>query len=79
MSMQDLEKDGNERLNSAIVDRKIFSYKYFRLWLSRHFGSKYCLCCRVKSKRDDWMWKDAKAKLNVEIDILDIVKRLRVH
>ena len=25
------------------------------------------------------MWKDAKAKLNVEIDILDIVKRLRVH
>ena len=30
-------------------------------------------------RREDWMQKDAKEKLNLEIDILDIVKRLRVH
>ena len=37
------------------------------------------MCLRVRPKREDWMQKDAKEKLNLEIDILDIVKRLRVH
>ena len=45
----------------------------------RKFGSKCCFCCRVRPKREDWMQKDAKEKLNLEIDILDIVKRLRVY
>ena len=77
--MDNFEKDSGERLNEAIVDRKIFTYKYWRGWVLRHFGSRLCCCCRVKSKREDWLWKDAKTKLNIEIDILDIVKRLRVH
>ena len=67
------------RLNRAIVDRQLFSYKYCQGFKLRKFGSKCCLCCRVKRNREDWLQKDAKEKLNLEIDILDIVKRLRVH
>ena len=36
------------------------------------------MCCRIKKKRDDWLHEDAKAKLNQEIDILELVKKLRV-
>jgi len=32
-----------------------------------------------RRKREDWLQKDAKDKLNQEIDILDIVKKLRVY
>ena len=45
----------------------------------RHFGKKWCCCCRVKPQRRDWLQRDAQEKLKLEIDILDIVKRLRVH
>ena len=42
------------------------------------FGSKFCCCCRIKKKREDWLQDDAIKKLNQEIDILEIVKKLRV-
>lgn len=32
----------------------------------------------IRKKRDDWLQEDAKSKLNREIDILEIVKKLRV-
>ena len=32
----------------------------------------------MKPKREDWLQEDAKIKLNQEIDILEIVKKLRV-
>ena len=43
------------------------------------FAKPYCCCCRVKIKREDWLQKDAKSKLNAETDILEIIKKLRVH
>jgi len=66
-------------MNNAILERQVFSYKYMRLWLVKWFGSALCCCCRVKTRREDWLQKDASEKLKLEIDILDIVKRLRVH
>ena len=33
----------------------------------------------MKPKRQDFLQKDAKAKLNAETDLLDIIKKLRVH
>ena len=30
-------------------------------------------------KRDDFLFRDAKSKLAEEIDLLEIVKKLRVH
>ena len=45
----------------------------------RHFNSICCCCCRVKPKRIDLLYEDAKKKLNDEIDLLEIVKKLRVN
>lgn len=42
------------------------------------FSSKWCCCCQAKPKRADWLQEDALMKLNQEIDILEIVKKLRV-
>lgn len=33
----------------------------------------------MKPKRQDWLQRDAKGKLNCETDILEIIKKLRVH
>ena len=43
------------------------------------FDKKYCFCCKPKKKHQDFLFKDAKSKLSEEMDILEIVKKLRVH
>ena len=37
-----------------------------------------CCCCRPKSKREDFLWGTATKKLNEELDVLEIIKKLRV-
>ena len=74
-----LDQDKETRLNKAIVDRQVFSQGYTSGWKFKHFGKKWCCCCRMKPRREDWLQRDAQEKLKLEIDILDIVKRLRVH
>ena len=37
-----------------------------------------CCCCRPKSKREDFLWGSATKKLNEELDVLEIIKKLRV-
>lgn len=56
-----------------------YSYQWLRFAFLRWFDHKYCCCCRPKIKRDDSLFKNAKKKLNEEIDILEIVKKLRVY
>ena len=72
------QEDKDTRLKKAITERQVFSYPYWRGFFMRNFGHKWCLCCKKRPKRDDWLQEDAKAKLNREIDILEIVKKLRV-
>ena len=38
-----------------------------------------CKCCTPKKRRDDLLFADAKQKLYEEIDLLEIVKKLRVN
>ena len=38
-----------------------------------------CPCLKPRNKRDDILFKDAKQKLYEEIDLLEIVKKLRVN
>ena len=45
----------------------------------KRFNVWYCCCCRPKRKRNDFLFKNAKSKLSEEIDLLEIVKKLRVH
>ena len=42
------------------------------------FDKKLCFCLRPKNKRKDFLFKDAKKKLLTEIDLLEIVKKMRV-
>lgn len=64
---------------NEIEKRETFSYKYARFWCLWRFDKWYCCCCRPKRKRGDLLFQDAKKKLSEEIDILEIVKKLRVH
>lgn len=68
-----------DKVRREIESRKTFSYKYKRFWLLHNFDRKMCCCCRPKRSKDDMLFKNAKKKLNEEIDILEIVKKLRVH
>ena len=36
-------------------------------------------CCKPRNTRDDILFKDAKQKLYEEIDLLEIIKKLRVN
>ena len=36
------------------------------------------MCCRVREKREDFLYRAAKEKLYCEIDLLEIVKQMRV-
>lgn len=73
------DKADNKQLQQAILERERFSYSYWRSqWLNR-LSSPLCCCCRSKPTRQDWLQKDAKTKLAAETDILEIIKKLRVH
>jgi len=71
--------DDKEKVKKEIESRATFSYKYRRFWYQWRFDKSICCCCRARKKRDDFLFKDAKSKLSEEIDILEIVKKLRVH
>ena len=72
------QEDKDSRLKKSITERQVFAYSYWRSLVMHYFGSRWCCCCRMKPKREDWLQEDAKIKLNQEIDILEIVKKLRV-
>ena len=66
-------------VKKEIESRDVFEYTYGRFWLLKKFDKKCCLCCRPERKREDFLYKGARNKLNEELDILEIVKKLRVH
>ena len=43
------------------------------------FDKSICCCCRPKRRREDFLFKDGKSKLSEELDLLEIIKKLRVH
>ena len=67
-----------EKLEAVINDRQSISYSYLRFWLNKNFGKSWCLCCRYRAKRHDKLFAIGQNKLSSEIDILEIVKKLRV-
>lgn len=71
------EKQANVR--KEIESRQVFDYSYERFWFLLKFDKKCCLCFRAKRKRADFLYSGARKKLNEELDILEIVKKLRVH
>ena len=66
-------------MREEIESREVFDYSYGRFWLLMKFDKKCCLCLRPQRKREDFLYKGARKKLNEELDVLEIVKKLRVH
>lgn len=70
--------DKRDKLQREIEARGVFSYKFKRFWCRKNFNSSLCCCCRAGSKREDFLWASATKKLNEELDVLEIIKKLRV-
>ena len=79
--INDENKTDNEcdRVRGEIESRETFTYKFGRYWIMHRFDKFYCCCLRPKRRRQDFLFKEAKSKLDEEIDLLEIIKKLRVH
>ena len=66
-------------LRKNLTSRSIFSYKFKDWWLISKFNSKWCCCCKKSPDKSYKLFNQAKSKLNREIDILKMVKQLRVQ
>ena len=66
-------------VTNEIKNRQVYSYSYGRFWRLLKCDKKCCFCCRPKQKRQDFLYQGARHKLNEELDILEIIKKLRVH
>ena len=69
----------SEEIRSVIAKRTPFSYRYTREACMRRLSAWYCCCCKPRPRRRDRLFKDARSKLYEEIDILEIIKKLRVN
>ena len=72
--------DMNIKLEEEVSKRGVFSYDTGRWYLVHRLSSfPFCCGCTPKKRRDDILFADAKQKLYEEIDLLEIVKKLRVN
>ena len=76
--MDDQSAEARKEVVDEIENRETFTYKCTRWWRVYWLDYRCCCCCRPKSKREDYLFKSARSKLNEELDILEIVKKLRV-
>ena len=75
---QGSKEQQQRNVKREIESRKVFDYSYWRLWVVKKFDKKCCLCCRTERKREDFLYNSARSKLSEELDILEIVKKLRL-
>ena len=79
---------GQVRLMDAIQDRAVFSYAYRKscclrirdniTWWFTCWCEPCCPCKSRKAKRDERLFKRGLRKLFTEIDLLELIKQLRV-
>ena len=78
--MTNSDGDMNIALEEEVSKRGVFSYDTGRWYLVHRMSSfPFCCGCTPKKRRDDRLFADAKQKLYEEIDLLEIVKKLRVN
>ena len=66
-----------KRVREEIESRQTFSYQYKRFWVLMRFDKKCFCCCRPKRTREDFLFTNAKKKMSEELDVLEIIKKLR--
>ena len=78
--MQDVDdKEKLDMLKYEMRHRRPFSYSAWRLFKLEQFSGAWCFCCRKFPQRKDKLYKEGKKKLYEELDILEIIKKLRVN
>ena len=65
-------------MQKEVERRRTFSYSVRRFCALNYLDYKCCMCCRVRKKRADFLFREARQKLVEELDILEIIKKLRV-
>ena len=58
--------------------RKPFRYDMWRFFCKKNFASPWCLCCRHSDNYEDKLQAKARSRLYQELDILQIIQKLRV-
>ena len=76
---QENDHDKMNKLKYEMRHRRPFSYSGWRLNKLEWFSNPWCLCCRKFPQRKDKLFKEGKKKLYEELDILEIIKKLRVN
>ena len=75
------------KIKKSISKRQVFSYSYSHAYWVWFIEYVYCLCCWVncaccKRKRrmskDEKLFRQGRRRLYAEIDLLDLVKQLRI-
>ena len=74
----DTKASQQKKVRKEIEKRRFFSYTYCRFWYVLRFDKAICCCCRARRRREDFLYKEAKSMLSEEIDLLEIIKKLRV-
>lgn len=67
-----------QNLNHEVKKRNPFRYEMKRFICKKNFNSAWCLCCRHSDNRDDKLQGKARTRLYAELDILQIIQKLRV-
>lgn len=67
-----------QNLNHEVKRRNPFRYEMKRFMCKKNFASPWCLCCRHTDNRDDKLQGKARTRLYAELDILQIIQKLRV-
>ena len=65
-------------MTDEITQKQVFSYSFVTLRLSNLFNKKIFCCCRRRFTKQDWMQRDAENKLSKELDVLEVIKQLRI-
>ena len=58
--------------------RKPFRYSMWRFFCKKNFASPWCLCCRHSDNYEDKLQAKARSRLYSELDILQIIQKLRI-
>ena len=69
----------SNNLKTEVNDRrKPFRYSMWRFFCKKNFNSPWCFCCRHSDNFEDKLQGKARTRLYQELDILQIIQKLRV-
>lgn len=71
--------ESEDKLNYEMAHRNPMSYSAARMYALDWFSNPWCLCCRKTPRRKDKLFAEGRKMLFAELDILEIIKKLRVN